>query len=308
MDYYNADGLPADLCLNGTAVLPNWPSTWAGRRTGRGCSRSGSRPRSTSREDRVALEIPTESIEPQPIEVPVEGGPTPGSGSRSGAPLRPPWPGSLAEAPVYELGREIRKHPLRAGGDERQLRAAPGAAPPPPHRAGRRGRDPSCGSGIMASVAAGIASGALELPVEVETQGVPPCRWRPGREAWSLTGDARVVARGAPAGGGDRATSPPGSPRRERRTSSPASAPASPPSSRPTTKRPPSPRCWPSSSALPRSAKPWWRPDARPDRTVEIALLVRGPSTCGRTRARGWPWRWGWPIPRRRSFSSTATS
>ena len=59
----------------------------------------------------------------------------------------------------------------------------------------------ACGSGVMASVATGLAIGALELPVRALTLGgfellVGPARSTDSDESWTLTGDARLIAEG----------------------------------------------------------------------------------------------------------------
>ena len=60
----------------------------------------------------------------------------------------------------------------------------------------------ACGSGILASTQVGLHLGHLALPVEVKTPGGFPFRVTGSVEdgdltAWSLTGDARVLAEGA---------------------------------------------------------------------------------------------------------------
>ncbi len=202
MDYYNADGLPADLCLNGTrcAAQLAFHLGWSEDRT-RVLTGAGPVPARRRGEDRVALEVPAGAIAPQPLEVPAGEKVHAGFRVKVGVPhFVLPWPGPLAEAPVSVLGREIRRHPLFApeGTNVNFVQY------PERHRAllrtferGVEDETLSCGSGIVASVAAGIASGALELPVEVETQGGFLLRVEAGPgEAWSFTGDARVVARG----------------------------------------------------------------------------------------------------------------
>lgn len=203
MDYFNADGLPADLCLNGTrcaaqlAFHLGWGEDRLEVRTGAGSIVARARGR-----DVVALEIPLAGVEPKPHTVPIDGASHAGFQVRVGVPhFVLPWSGSFGTAPVRTLGAALRHHPhfAPAGTNVNFVQY------PSRHRAAvrtyERGVEDetlSCGSGVVASVAAGIAAGVLDLPVEVETQGGFLLRLEAGTESetWSLSGDARVVARG----------------------------------------------------------------------------------------------------------------
>ena len=203
MDYYNADGLPADLCLNGTrcAAQLAFHLGWAEGRT-RIATGVGSIAAERRDGGRVALEIPAGAIVPQALAVPAGGESHAGYRVRVGVPhFVFPWSGPLEEAPVRTLGSALRRHPLFApeGTNVSFVQF------PERHRLfvrtferGVEDETLACGSGVVASVAAGIAAGALDLPVEVETQGGFPLRVEggPGAGIWTLTGDARVVARG----------------------------------------------------------------------------------------------------------------
>ena len=69
----------------------------------------------------------------------------------------------------------------------------------------------SCGTGVLASAAVGLATGRARLPLHVMTQGGFPLEvagdLRQGR--WSLAGDARVVAAGEMLAGALASPAPP---------------------------------------------------------------------------------------------------
>jgi diaminopimelate epimerase len=55
----------------------------------------------------------------------------------------------------------------------------------------------SCGTGVLAGAAVGLALGSARLPLRVETQGgFELVVEESGPGSWSLAGDARVVAEG----------------------------------------------------------------------------------------------------------------
>jgi diaminopimelate epimerase len=202
MTYFNADGRPADLCLNGTrcAAQLAFHLGWAGDRvevlTAAGPVRAEGRGK-----DRVSLELPRGSAEPEPLTVEIEGVPWAGYRRAVGVPhFVLPWEGDLGTAPVRELGSAIRRHPAFApqGTNVNFVQfAAPGSLRLRTFERGVEDETLSCGSGIVASALTGLALGALALPVEVETEGGFLLRVEEG-EAGSirLVGDARVVAQG----------------------------------------------------------------------------------------------------------------
>jgi diaminopimelate epimerase len=202
MDYFNSDGYPADLCLNGTrcAAQLAFHLGWAGDgltiRTGAGtvAARRGD-------ETRVTLELPAPEP-PRELTLDVDGIRCAGYGVRVGVPhFVLPWPESLDQAPVDTLGRQIRHHPLFPEGANVNFVRYPDG-----HRMeirtferGVEAETLSCGSGILAGAAAGLHIGRSALPLRVSVQG--------GFElevgsiagigsAWLLSGDARVVAQG----------------------------------------------------------------------------------------------------------------
>jgi len=111
MEYFNADGLPADLCLNGTrcaaqlAFHLGWADAALAVRTGAGTVAARRRDAT-----RVTLELPAPAT-PQPLAVTVDGIARAGFRLRVGVPhFVLPWAQGLAGAPVRELGAAIRGH------------------------------------------------------------------------------------------------------------------------------------------------------------------------------------------------------
>jgi diaminopimelate epimerase len=113
MDYFNSDGLPAALCLNGTrcaaqlAFHLGWSRMEAHITTGAG--------RFTARfldETRVSLEVPVPET-PREIAPEVDGIARAGMFLRVGVPhFVLVWPESLETAPVVTLGAALRHHPV----------------------------------------------------------------------------------------------------------------------------------------------------------------------------------------------------
>ena len=203
MDYFNADGLPADLCLNGTrcaaqlAFHLGWAEESTELTTG-----AGTYPVRRLDEGRVAIDLPTPAEEPRPLDLEISGTSYAGFRLLVGVPhFVLPWPGSLADAPVRELGSAIRRHPAFG---------APGTNVnfvrfPETHRLelrtferGVEDETLSCGTGVLASSAVGLATGGSRLPLHVSTQGGFQLEVEGDLAAgrWSLAGDARVVAEG----------------------------------------------------------------------------------------------------------------
>jgi diaminopimelate epimerase len=218
MTYWNADGYPADLCLNGTrcaarlafdlgwnAAAPNSPlairtdaGTWDARLL------SGSR---------IALDLPFPQTPPEKRTLEALGTPYEAWSITVGVPhLVLLWPESLATVPIETLGPPLRRHPaLGPPGANVDFVRFPVAGNR--HRMeirtferGVEGETLSCGTGVLASAAVGLALGLAELPLVVATQsgfelevsGIPQAGAASGAapSRWSLIGDARIVARG----------------------------------------------------------------------------------------------------------------
>lgn len=202
MEYFNADGYPADLCLNGTrcaaqlAFHLDWVHDTVRLRTGAG--EVAARRLDASR---VAVELPVPAEPPREMTVEAEGASWTGYRLLVGVPhFVLLWPQGLATAPVRELGASLRHHPaFGAPGtnvnfvrfpsqDRMEIRT---------YERGVEDETLSCGTGVLASSAVGVFLGRARLPLRVITQGgfelevadLPG--WR-----WTLAGDARVVAEG----------------------------------------------------------------------------------------------------------------
>jgi len=208
MRYWNADGRPADLCLNGTRCAARLALARAlvhgtfTVETGAGPMRAQATGATT-----VAVDLPAPSAPPAALSLAV--------GEERfelwkidvGVPhVVLPWPESLARCPVARLGPPLRAHaalgPPGANVDFVRF--------PDPHRLeirtferGVEGETLACGTGILAAVATGLALGRLELPVAALTRGgfrfvvagtsVATSGVSPTLERWSLGGDARLL-------------------------------------------------------------------------------------------------------------------
>lgn len=203
MDYFNADGLPADLCLNGTrcaaqlAFHLGWAEEEVQVRTAAGIF-------SARRldESRIAVDLPVPAEEPRELTVEIGGAAYAGYRILVGVPhFVLLWPAGLGGAPVRELGREIRHHSVFGPPgtnvnfvrfptlDRMEIRT---------YERGVEDETLSCGTGVLAGSAVGLATGKARLPLHGATQGGFELEVAGDlqRGRWSLAGDARVVAAG----------------------------------------------------------------------------------------------------------------
>jgi diaminopimelate epimerase len=203
MDYFNADGLPADLCLNGTrcaaqlAFHLGWAEgavqvrTAAGSFTARRLDAS-----------RVAVELPAPAEPPRAVEVEAAGSTYAGYFLLVGVPhFVLSWPDGLERVPVNELGREIRHHSAFGppgtnvnfvrfpASDRMEIRT---------FERGVEAETLSCGTGALAGAAVGVATGRARLPLRVATWSGFELEVGGDLAAgrWALAGDARIVAEG----------------------------------------------------------------------------------------------------------------
>lgn len=201
MGYFNADGLPAALCLNGTrcAAQLAYHLGWAEGDLGIGTEAG----RFTARrvdEARISLEVPVPET-PREIAPEVDGIARAGMFVRVGVPhLVLVWPESLETAPVLTLGAALRRHPVfPEGANVNFVRfAAPDQMEIRTYERGVEDETLSCGTGVLAGAAVGLALGKAELPLRVSTRGGFELEVAAGPQTdrWFLTGDARIVARG----------------------------------------------------------------------------------------------------------------
>jgi diaminopimelate epimerase len=204
IDYWNADGQPAALCLNATrcAARLAFDRGWAAQvaRVATGAGEFSARRRGTSD---IAVELPPPAA-PRQMRVEVAGRSYDGVFVAVGVPhFVLFWPASLAAAPIAELGAALRHHPAfaPAGTNVNFVRL-----PRPDFmeiRSFERGVEAetlACGTGILAAAAAAVAEGRAGLPLQVQTAGgfvlgVEGEVRDGGIARWALVGDARVLAR-----------------------------------------------------------------------------------------------------------------
>ncbi|HVR97009.1 MAG TPA: diaminopimelate epimerase [Thermoanaerobaculia bacterium] len=201
MDYFNSDGLPADLCLNGTrcaaqlAFHLGWADNTVEIQTG-----AGPVPAHRIDERNVRVELPAPGT-PRQMTVEAAGTAVTGGFVTVGVPhFVLLWP-ELERAPLAGLAPPLRRHAAfgPAGTNVNFARF------PERHRMeirsyerGVEGETLACGTGVLAGAAAGLALGQAELPLQVLTRGgfILAVEETPQGDRWSLAGDARVVARG----------------------------------------------------------------------------------------------------------------
>ena len=204
MDYFNADGFLADLCLNGTrcaaqlAFHLGWATDRVDVQTGAGLV-------SARRIDaeRIRLALPAPAA-PAALSVDVDGTTCAGHRVQVGVPHFVLQWDNLERAPVQVLGKALRRHAVFAPGGT-NVNFVHFSAKSDQHRMeirtferGVEEETLACGSGVLASTAVGLALGALAMPVRVLTQGGFELEVDTDRETgrWLLSGDARVVAEG----------------------------------------------------------------------------------------------------------------
>jgi diaminopimelate epimerase len=205
MVYFNSDGGRAALCINGTrcAALLAADLGWVGREVDI-LTDAGSIPAHIRAPHRVALELRPPKP-PRPLDLEVDGDTHSGFLVDAGVPhFVLPWAGGLGTAPVAGLGPSLRSHPAlgSAGANVDFARY-----PSPEHlelRSFERGVEAetlACGTGVLAVLAVGVATGLLKLPCEALTAGgfIFEIDGRAEGECLTrctITGDARLIAKG----------------------------------------------------------------------------------------------------------------
>lgn len=203
MAYWNAGGDAADLCLNGTrcaaqlACHLGWARDEVRVRTAAGAF--GAHRRGPAR---IALQLDFEAAAPRQLLAELDGTPHAGWQLTVGVPhFLLPWPGEIDAAPVVALGRRLRHHPFfqPAGTNVDFVRFASGnRLDIRTYERGVEDETLSCGTGVVAAAALGLALGRLAGPVTAATRG--GFELTVERDAatrrFTLAGDARVVAAG----------------------------------------------------------------------------------------------------------------
>jgi diaminopimelate epimerase len=205
LDYWNADGGWAALCVNATrsAAQLAFELGWA---EGRVTVRTGAGPFGARRvsSDEVELEMAPAEGSPRAITLVVDGRALSCWAFTVGVPhVVLPWVDELGSCPVAALGPPIRRHAELGppGANVNFVRfEAPHGLDIRTYERGVEAETLACGSGVLAAVAVGVATGALALPVRARTKGGFPLTVA-GASAggaitrWSMAGDARVLAR-----------------------------------------------------------------------------------------------------------------
>jgi len=203
MAYWNAGGDAADLCLNGTrcaaqlAFHLGWAQGEVRVRTAAGAFLARRLDPS-----RIALALDVEVSAPLQLVVELDGARYPGWRILVGVPhFVMAWPGDLAAAPVYEVGRAVRHHAaFQPGGTNVNFVSFDGnrRLDIRTYERGVEDETLSCGTGAMAAAALGLALGRLAAPVTVATRGGFDLTVDrdPATQRFTLAGDARLVASG----------------------------------------------------------------------------------------------------------------
>jgi diaminopimelate epimerase len=209
MRYWNADGGPADLCVNGTrcAARLAYELGWQAK-DGSVTVETGAGPARARRleGDEIALEMPLPSGTPEQVTAKVDRIEHFAWKVTVGVPhLILDWDGPLAEAPVATLGAALRHHeaagphganvhfvaPSEREGADLSVRS---------FERGVEGETLACGSGVLAVAAVAVSRWA-SFPVRALTKGGFVLTVDGEMEdrkitRWTLAGDARIVARG----------------------------------------------------------------------------------------------------------------
>jgi diaminopimelate epimerase len=213
MDYYNADGLPAALCLNGTrcaarlALELGWQQDRVRIVTGAG--EVLAERMVTGSADAIALDAPLPVEQPilERIDIALATGDrhvVEGHRVTIGVPhfVIEAHEGVRA-APVAELGPPVRHHAAFSpeGTNVHFVSYRDGGFDIRSWERGVEAETLACGSGVLAATAVGLALGRSKLPVTARTRGgfllrVEGTTSGGSPDRWRLTGEARLVARG----------------------------------------------------------------------------------------------------------------
>ncbi len=213
MVHYNADGGQTELCLNGSrcaaalAFHLGWAEGELRLATGAGVLRARQ-----AGANRVAIELPDIVSEPESRALSSSGEVFHGWLLTVGVPhFVLPWFETLTSAPVGSLGKILRAHPDlgTAGANVNFVRfISEGRCELRTYERGVEAETLACGTGVVATVAAGVAADELGVPAAALTAGGYELVVN-GGPSWVLEGDARILARGELFGGASAVPSPP---------------------------------------------------------------------------------------------------
>jgi diaminopimelate epimerase len=218
MDYWNADGGAADLCVNGTrcAAQLAFHLGW-GERTVRVRTPAGALLARRISDHEIELEVPLPQLAPQPFAIAASALRLEGVALTVGVPHAVvEWPGDLGGCPIEDLGPPVRFHEGFPHGANANFVRWPSAYEME-IRTWERGVEAetlACGTGVLASVAAGVAAGRSILPVRALTRGgfiitVAGEVTDGVIGSWTIAGDARVLSCLETFGGAEHELPPP---------------------------------------------------------------------------------------------------
>ncbi len=205
MHYFNGDGAPADLCLNGTGCAARlafhlgWAEDSIEVETGVGpIIAKLTSPTSVA----LGLEVPKR---PEAKEIALNDDRLSGWTIRVGVPhFVLTWPQGLTQAPVTELGPQIRSH-AEFGAEGTNVNFVwftdRHALEIRSFERGVEAETMACGTGVMAASATGLHLDLLDLPVRAITLGgflleVEATENDTEPAQWLLKGDARILSEG----------------------------------------------------------------------------------------------------------------
>jgi diaminopimelate epimerase len=207
MDYFNADGHSASLCLNGTrcaaqlAFELGWSEVDLEVET-------AARTIQAHRESptSIGLELSGPKLVPSKLAVDVDGRAIEGWVVEVGVPhFVIPQTGPMQSAPVQELGPALRRH--QAFGDRGTnvnfvRYPSPGEMELRTFERGVEAETLACGSGVIAAAAVGFSLNTSFLPITSLTKGgfhliADRLSVSESQETWYLLGDARVLSAGS---------------------------------------------------------------------------------------------------------------
>ena len=211
MEYFNADGRPATLCINATRCAARLAEhlSWAHRRI-EVRTAGGDFKAEILDPTMVSVEAPLPSSAPRLLKIDLDSDSLEGWSTAVGVPHfvclcdRSLPNGGLADLDVDSLGAQARSHPVfGAEGTNVDFVHFPSASRMliRSFERGIEGETLACGTGVLAAAAVGVAELGHRLPIEVTTRGgyrfvVEGDDAGAAVHRWTLTGDARVVASG----------------------------------------------------------------------------------------------------------------
>lgn len=206
MEYFNADGKAAELCLNGTrcAARLAFALGWAEHRVS---IATGAGPVWAEEIDPTTVRLenaPLPATAPHEVTVQTDHGLHHGFTILVGVPHLVVATSHIETAPVATLGPVLRSHPsFGAAGTNVDFveTLGPSRLALRTYERGVEAETLACGTGVLAAVAVALDAHHLSLPARVRTRGgfeleVAGVERGGVPQRWSLSGDARLLAKG----------------------------------------------------------------------------------------------------------------